>query len=86
MDEKQRKAERAKILLENDLLNECFGAMEKACYTTIMHSKHDDSASREDAYYFGRCIEVFKASLQKMINDGIETFEMPTEIRQLKRR
>ena len=86
MDDKQRRAERAKQLLEHDLLIEAFGAMEKACYNSIMHSKHDDQGAREAAYYFGRCIEVFKASLQKIMNDGVDTFEMPENIKQLKRR
>lgn len=86
MNEKQRRAERAKELLENDLLNEAFGAMEKACYNSIMHSKHDDQTSREDAYYFGRCIVLFRSSLKKIINDGVEPFQMPEEIKQLKRR
>jgi len=82
---KKRRAQRAEQLLKDELIKEAFSAIDKACYNTIKYSKHDQESIRQDAYMFARCLDAFKASFERIIRDGVETFQIPKDINQLKR-
>lgn len=84
MDKKQR-AQRAEMLLKDELIQEAFSVIEKACYNQIATSGFDEAGKREDAYYFMRTLSVFKSSFEKIIRDGIDTFEMPKIVSQLRK-
>ena len=82
---KKRRAQRAEQILKDDLIKQAFSVMRESCYNTIETSKHSEQEVREDAYMFMRCLNAFKASFEIIIREGITTFEIPSDVRQLKR-
>lgn len=84
MIDKKKRAQKAKLLLEDEVLLAALAEMKEACYYNIETSKHDAINEREDLYYMMRCITKFKEILKRFINEG-KTADVAPQIKQLKR-
>lgn len=69
-EKKARKADDAKMLLNNPLLKEALNTLKETCFYNIETSAHDQSDQREDLYYMLRCISAFERQLKQYIKDG----------------
>lgn len=69
-DEKVRKADHAKRLLEDKELKGAINKMRQTCYSNIETSNHGQKDEREDLYYMLRCISAFERALEATIRDG----------------
>ena len=69
-EKKQRKAENAKRLLNDPLLQEALSSLKETCFYNIETSTHDQKAEREDLYYMLRCITAFERKLKTYIDEG----------------
>lgn len=69
-EKKARKADDAKMLLNNALLNEALSTLKETCFYNIETSAHDQTEQREDLYYMLRCISAFERQLKQYIKDG----------------
>lgn len=72
-EKKARKADDAKMLLNNPLLKEALRELKDTCFYNIETSSHDQSVEREDLYYMLRCIKAFEAKLKQYIDQGTVT-------------
>lgn len=84
MIDKEKRAHKAKLLLEDEMVNEALNEMKGACYHNIVTSHPDNVNEREDLYYMSRCIEKFKEILIRFVNEGKKANIAPN-IKQLKR-
>jgi adenylosuccinate synthase len=69
-EKKARKADDAKMLLNNPLLQETLSTLKETCFYNIETSSHDQQEEREDLYYMLRCITAFERQLKQYIQDG----------------
>ena len=83
-EKKIRKADEAKMLLNNPLLQEALSSLKETCFFNIETSSHDQADEREDLYYMLRCIKMFERKLKQYINDGTATINN-LNIKRLKR-
>ena len=70
---RQRKAEKAKKLLEDPLLNEMFDEIEKRAFNTWRATKSTETTKREEAYALVTAVSLLKAQLQIVINKATDT-------------
>jgi hypothetical protein len=74
MDEEQlnfERGQRAKRLLEDDLLLEMLKKIEDDCYKEIRATKLMDKEVREQAYLLLTTVDIFRAKLRAVYDTGV---------------
>lgn len=69
-EKKQRKADNAKRLINDPLLQEALQELKNTCFYNIETSSHDQADQREDLYYMLRCITAFERQFKQYIQEG----------------
>jgi|SRR5215469_4999644 hypothetical protein len=64
------RANRARLILEDELVVEALGRMEARCHAAWAHSTSDQAAAREEAYRMLRAVKTFRAELEQVIRGG----------------
>lgn len=64
------RGDRAKILLEDELLNEMLKKIEDDCYREIRSSKLMEGPIREQAYLLLTTIDILRAKLRSVMDTG----------------
>ena len=64
------RGDRAKLLLEDELLNEMFKRIEDDCYREIRSSKLMEGPIREQAYLLLTTIDILRAKLRSVMDTG----------------
>jgi len=64
------RGDRAKLLLEDELLNEMLKRIEDDCYLEIRSSKLMEGPIREQAYLLLKSIEILRAKLRSVMDTG----------------
>ena len=66
----QRRADKARQLLNDDLFIETMKAIKGTCYRKIEESDLDDTKSRENLYYLLKAANEFEAIFNSYLIDG----------------
>ncbi len=69
-DEEIRRAQRAKVILEDDLVVEALAQIEATEITRLIESDLGDVRTREDAYLSIRAARAFRDYFGRVISDG----------------
>ena len=64
------RGDRAKLLLEDELLNEMLKRIEDDCYREIRNSKLMENPIREQAYLLLTTIDILRAKLRSIMDTG----------------
>lgn len=64
------RGDRAKLLLEDELLNEMLTKIEDDCYREIRSSKLMEGPVREQAYLLLTTIDILRAKLRSVVDTG----------------
>ena len=64
------RGDRAKLLLEDELLNEMLKRIEDDCYREIRNSKLMENPIREQAYLLLTTIDILRAKLRSVMDTG----------------
>jgi hypothetical protein len=64
------RGDRAKLLLEDELLNELIKKIEDDCYREIRNSKLMEGPVREQAYLLLTTIDILRAKLRSVMDTG----------------
>jgi hypothetical protein len=64
------RGDKAKLLLEDELLNEMLKKIEDDCYREIRSSKLMESPIREQAYLLLTTIDILRAKLRSVMDTG----------------
>ena len=64
------RGDRAKLLLEDELLNELLKKIEDDCYSEIRGSKLMEAPIREQAYLLLTTIDILRAKLRSVMDTG----------------
>jgi hypothetical protein len=64
------RAIRARVILEDPLVREVFGALEQRLHDSFANSAPNDTGVREAAYSSLRALQDFKAEFECMLSDG----------------
>lgn len=64
------RGDRAKLLLEDELLNEMLTKIEDDCYREIRSSKLMEGSVREQAYLLLTTIDILRAKLRSVMDTG----------------
>jgi hypothetical protein len=64
------RGDRAKLLLEDELLNEMLKRIEDDCYREIRSSKLMEGPVREQAYLLLTTVDILRAKLRSVIDTG----------------
>ena len=64
------RGDRAKLLLEDELLNEMLKRIEEDCYREIRSSKLMEGPVREQAYLLLTTVDILRAKLRSVMDTG----------------
>lgn len=64
------RGDRAKLLLEDELLNEMLKRIEDDCYREIRNSKLMENPIREQAYLLLTTVDILRAKLRSVMDTG----------------
>jgi len=64
------RGDRAKLLLEDELLNEMLTKIEDDCYREIRNSKLMENPIREQAYLLLTTVDILRAKLRSVMDTG----------------
>ena len=64
------RGDRAKLLLEDELLNEMIKRIEDDCYREIRNSKLMENPIREQAYLLLTTVDILRAKLRSVMDTG----------------
>jgi hypothetical protein len=64
------RGDRAKLLLEDELLNEMIKRIEDDCYREIRNSKLMENPVREQAYLLLTTVDILRAKLRSVMDTG----------------
>jgi hypothetical protein len=64
------RGDRAKLLLEDELLNELLKRIEDDCYREIRNSKLMENPVREQAYLLLTTVDILRAKLRSVMDTG----------------
>ena len=64
------RGDRAKLLLEDELLNEMLKRIEDDCYSEIRSSKLMEGPIREQAYLLLTTVDILRAKLRSVMDTG----------------
>ena len=64
------RGDRAKLLLEDELLNEMLKKIEDDCYLEIRSSKLMEEPIREQAYLLLKTVDILKTKLRSVMDTG----------------
>ena len=64
------RGDRAKLLLEDELLNEMLKRIEDDCYREIRNSKLMENPVREQAYLLLTTVDILRAKLRSVMDTG----------------
>lgn len=65
-----QRGDRAKLLLEDELLNEMFKKIEDDCYREIRSTNIGEAEVRENAYFVLKTVDILKAKLRSVHDTG----------------
>ena len=68
--EKVQRANQARVLLNDPLLQECLKDMRETVFYNIRTSHHDATEEREDLYRMLKAIDGFEREFTRRISDG----------------
>jgi len=64
------RGDRAKLLLEDELLNEMLKMIENDCYLEIRNSKLMEEPIREQAYLLLKTVDILRSKLRTVMDTG----------------
>ena len=64
------RGDRARLLLEDELLNEMLTKIEDDCYREIRNSKLMENPIREQAYLLPTTVDILRAKLRSVMDTG----------------
>lgn len=65
-----QRGDRAKLLLEDELLNEMFQKIEEDCYREIRATTIGEAEIRENAYFVLKTVDILKTKLRSVYDTG----------------